>query len=302
MRPSGIVWLVLLFAMPALTETRREDASGGALEVEINVLQAFRGIRYIRRQERHPHPQNIHILEADLAAKGIRFLTSEDNGEGPREVWTEKTRDFVGRVGAQAGINANFFIHDRKKHTDLLGLAVSQGRVVSEWDSNFQHGINISKDNQVAFVKRAGDAERGYSTFPEDVRLYNAVSGGPLLVLKGDVLPKTGGDIHPRTAVGLTEEDKLLLVVVDGRHQGYSRGMTIHELALLMKSLEARDALALDGGGSATMVLADPVARVLNVPLPFTLGEKANMGPPGLERAVGNSIAVFAEPLDESEL
>jgi exopolysaccharide biosynthesis protein len=60
---------------------------------------------------------------------------------------------------------------------------------------------------------------------------------------------------HPRTAIGRMADGRLLLVAVDGRQLGVSYGMTLQELALLMKELGATDAMNLDGGGSTTMVV-----------------------------------------------
>lgn len=57
---------------------------------------------------------------------------------------------------------------------------------------------------------------------------------------------------HPRTAVGVTATNKVLLMVVDGR-KSTSVGMRLDELGRYMKSLGAVDAMNLDGGGSATM-------------------------------------------------
>jgi exopolysaccharide biosynthesis protein len=49
---------------------------------------------------------------------------------------------------------------------------------------------------------------------------------------------------------------------VDGRRPGWSAGMTLTEAARLMRSLGARDAVNLDGGGSTTMsVLGEVVSR-----------------------------------------
>lgn len=68
---------------------------------------------------------------------------------------------------------------------------------------------------------------------------------------------------HPRTAIGVTRDRKtLLLLTVDGRSAA-SVGMTLVELADIMKSLGAWDALNFDGGGSTTMVIGD---RVVNSP------------------------------------
>lgn len=99
-----------------------------------------------------------------------------------------------------------------------------------------------------------------------------ALGGGPRLVRAGQV-EVTGVEERfqpdvllgraPRTAVGVTEDGKLLLVVADGRNPAVSSGLTLEELAELMRSLGARDAMNLDGGGSSTLVLR---GLVLNEP------------------------------------
>jgi exopolysaccharide biosynthesis protein len=91
---------------------------------------------------------------------------------------------------------------------------------------------------------------------------------------------------HPRTAVGVARGGRrLLLVVVDGRQKGYSDGMTLRELAEVMRAFGARDAINLDGGGSTTLVYADPDSsgklRVANRP-----------SDPTGERPVGNALAI----------
>lgn len=74
---------------------------------------------------------------------------------------------------------------------------------------------------------------------------------------------------HPRTAVALTADNDLLLIVVDGRNPKAS-GMSARELTLfLAKHFNPRWALNLDGGGSATMFvkgLGAPDTNVLNFP------------------------------------
>lgn len=58
---------------------------------------------------------------------------------------------------------------------------------------------------------------------------------------------------QPRTAIGVIDENHLMIVVVDGRDTGYSRGVTMTELAEIMVSLGATTAYNLDGGGSSEM-------------------------------------------------
>ena len=56
---------------------------------------------------------------------------------------------------------------------------------------------------------------------------------------------------HPRTAVGITADNKMIVVVVDGR-SSQSQGLTIPQLSQLMAALGCTQALNLDGGGSST--------------------------------------------------
>lgn len=58
---------------------------------------------------------------------------------------------------------------------------------------------------------------------------------------------------QPRTAVGVIDDNHLVFVVVDGRQDGYSAGVTLTELADIMIDLGATTAYNLDGGGSSTM-------------------------------------------------
>lgn len=58
---------------------------------------------------------------------------------------------------------------------------------------------------------------------------------------------------NPRSAIGYYEPGHYCFVVVDGRQDGYSRGMTIPELARVFEDLGCTAAYNLDGGGSALM-------------------------------------------------
>lgn len=95
---------------------------------------------------------------------------------------------------------------------------------------------------------------------------WNTLSFGPALVEDGaviegidDVEIDTNFGNHsiqgeqPRTAIGIIDENHIVIVVVDGREDGYSRGVTMTELADIMVSLGATTAYNLDGGGSAEM-------------------------------------------------
>ena len=94
--------------------------------------------------------------------------------------------------------------------------------------------------------------------------IINIMGGGPKLITKGEVTV-TGqtenfqSDIikgrSPRTAVGLTEDDHLLFVMVDGRQPELSVGITLKNLAQYLKGLDVIEAMNLDGGDSSQLVI-----------------------------------------------
>ena len=106
-----------------------------------------------------------------------------------------------------------------------------------------------------------------------------ALGGGPRLLrdgrtdipcaAEGYVPPNDPGwgrriaDRNPRTMAGVDADGHLIVATVDGRQPGFSVGLSYVEGATLMRALGARDAINLDGGGSATMVIR---GKVVNSP------------------------------------
>ena len=88
--------------------------------------------------------------------------------------------------------------------------------------------------------------------------------------LDGEDWRRHQGVRHPRVAVALTDDNDLLMVVVDGRFSGKAEGMSAKELTnFLVKYFNPRWAINMDGGGSSTMYIdghGDPVNHVLNYP------------------------------------
>ena len=59
---------------------------------------------------------------------------------------------------------------------------------------------------------------------------------------------------EPRTALGYNEQ-KLILIVADGRRAGYSTGLSLYRLASFLIELGATEAINLDGGSSSTFIV-----------------------------------------------
>ena len=116
---------------------------------------------------------------------------------------------------------------------------------------------------------------------PEWKGVNHIVSGGPYLIKNGDIyvdmtaqkLSAIGGR-NPRTAIGYTRDNNLIMLTADGR-EGASIGLTLMELASLMKEFGCVNAMNLDGGGSTVMyvngqIVNRPVVQG-GIPLSHTL-------------------------------
>jgi exopolysaccharide biosynthesis protein len=96
-------------------------------------------------------------------------------------------------------------------------------------------------------------------------KMKTAVGGGPALLYEGEIkitneeerrfYGKAIYDRHPRTAMGYTKDNKLIVLVVEGRNAGIAEGATLGQLAQIFKELGCIEALNLDGGGSSCMLV-----------------------------------------------
>jgi hypothetical protein len=88
-------------------------------------------------------------------------------------------------------------------------------------------------------------------------RTATVAIGGGDQILRGGRVTTTDAQLHPRTAVGVSADHQhVWLVVADGRSES-SSGVTLVQLAALLRELGSYDGLNLDGGGSSTMVAPD---------------------------------------------
>jgi hypothetical protein len=226
-----------------------------------------------------PRSLDYHLIDINLSAPGIHFAVSPGVAGMPGFAQPQTTRDFVGSIGAQVGINANFYGLPGAPGAPvpLVGLAASNGNLYAP--TPFGTTLNLSATNQATFF----DGNPGGA----GITPYNAVSGYIRLVTAGVITSDSGTDLNPRTAIGITQSGHLLLLTVDGRQPGLSDGMTRYEVAQTLLSYGAFDAVNFDGGGSTTLVMANPLATVINRPSD------------GFARPVGNSLAVFATVVPE---
>lgn len=125
------------------------------------------------------------------------------------------------------------------------------------------------------------------TNLPEGWERYpHLLGGGPMLVEEGQYVldykrERFSGALSTataRTAVGLTRNGKIALIVIDSGSSDYSVGATWHQLAIVGRDfLNAEYLMGFDGGGSSTM---------------YVSGRVANRPQGGVPRSIANILAV----------
>ena len=151
------------------------------------------------------------------------------------------------------------------------GIVIRNG--VAYRDSGAREGLAFYQDGSVKLYDETGT--NAQQLLNEGV--WNTLSFGPALVRDSEVISgidqmevDTNFGNHsiqgnqPRTGVGVLGQNHLVFIVVDGRSDGYSRGVTMPEFAYMFKELGCVSAYNLDGGGSSVMVFNN---QLVNKPM-----------------------------------
>jgi hypothetical protein len=219
------------------------------------------------KMKQHPRWKITNINSPNVAEGGIGVYTHK---------WGATSGSTV--VGGQTSRVAQVIVEKgrvvRMNRKLSTGRDIKRGFVLVGRDAGARQLAQLSKGDRVKVNWRFAGSPQA------------AVTGNRFLLQDGVRVVVDDREMHPRTAIGIsTDTHEVFLLVVDGR-QSFSRGYTMVELANLMTSLGAEDALNLDGGGSSTMISsrADGTRGVLNSPSD------------GAERSVANALQLFYRP------
>lgn len=198
------------------------------------------------------------IYVADVQLSSAQYLqTAFAKGAYGKNV-TEKTSKIAEDNNAILSINGDYY------GTREKGYVLRNGVLYRSTADSDQEDLVIYKDGSFEIVTEkkvsASDlAEKG---------AQQILSFGPALVIEGEIAVTEDEEVgkakssNPRTAIGIIDELHYVFVVSDGRTSA-SEGLSLHELAEFMQSLDVDIAYNLDGGGSSTMAFN---GKVINNP------------------------------------
>ncbi len=192
----------------------------------------------------------------------------------------EKTSDAAKRTGAVFAVNGGGFYYETKngvQNARLIGNTVIDGKLVEPFNGYpgdlFFAGINRNGD----FIGTVPKEEKDITKLDA----YQGVSFIPVLLKDGKKaeLPGEWAETkQPRTIIGKYANDDLIIIVVDGRQNDWSVGVTLERLQDKLLELGVKDGYNLDGGGSSAM---------------YFDGKLLNKPSDGTERKVINNIIIM---------
>ena len=242
--------------------------------------------------------QSIHVVEVDLN-KGYKLNYVYDSN---KDIASHIMSKYDALVSMNAGFGASqiFIKVDGKVYKNITKDKNDETGVMN-WRNDA--AICTNPEGRVfianAIFSQDGDGQSEYGAMVTEQRSFytttlkdmpNIISGSPLLIdgytdlgstyVPSGVNPQTyasdtehpwyhQGVRHPRTAIGITGDNRLIMFTVDGRLTN-CKGFTAKELTrFLIKYFDPKYAMNLDGGGSTTLCVAgygDSSTHVVNYP------------------------------------
>jgi len=193
----------------------------------------------------------------------------------PRFDLFTRTNQFGAEVIVSGGVVAT--VRDLRGNSQIPrdGLVLSGHGRARQWIlQNLQPGTPVTITTII--TPASGD--------PRWAQVRSMIGGGPRLLAAGQFVggegfsPTFSDRRHPRSAIGVLADGRVVLVAVDGRQPYHSIGMSLLEFAMELRRIGVVDAMNLDGGGSTTLVVG---GQVVNLP-----ADEAG------ERPVGDALTV----------
>ncbi len=248
-----------------------DDSSGSTLPIP-GAQEIFRNVFYKKIVRSQPREHTAYIVSIDLNDPAVDLLVTPPIGLG------NTTSKYMAGYGLQLAINGD----EWTSWANPKGLAVSEGLEYS--GPSAEPTTYISSSNQV------------WVNGPRPPALWDAISGSHTLVRSGDMNQKLRDckkpevycvNLAPRTSMGVTADNRLILIVAEGPASAPRAALTLRELASLNLEMGVHKGICMDGGGSSTLAVDDyGVPKVLNSPSD------------GSERAVSNHLGIRARYLD----
>lgn len=273
-----------MFSLIAFAQTENDSITIVKANWKTTVVQDGVVHKHANIQNLYGVTQNINIIEIDTKKKNLKLAIAD-------ALPNETTSELAIKNKAIAAINGSYF--NVKEGYSVCYLKFGKNLI------DTTTVLEMTKRVNGAISERKGKMD--IIPWSKQIELNNKsknkniLASGPLMMYKGQICnfsdreQKFVDTKHPRTAIAITKDKKVLLITVDGRFPNQGEGINIRELAHFIRVIGGKHALNLDGGGSTTMWhQAAPENGVVNSP--YDNKKFDNWG----ERKVANIVYVYS--------
>ena len=204
-------------------------------------------VKLVETRTSNQHYWIAEVISSD--AIPLKGAMASDTYNGKRETISS----MANRLDAILAINASGFY---AKTNTPMGTVVRNGKLVNIDQSYTGEILSLKSDGNLAFTTVNSEEEF------KNLDIKQTFTFGPILVRDYQATELNDKSRHPRTAIGQLDDNRYVLVVVEGRMEG-ADGMTLAELQQLFLQLGCKTAYNLDGGGSTTLYFQ---GKVINTP------------------------------------
>lgn len=198
--------------------------------------------------------QNLNVVVKDGKLLGYNQQTIPAKGKDTLTFF----HSFFGAIGISKKRNADvawIYSDSSKKYP-----YASESPIPSIHDSISNPSWNYINRRTAIIQGHTGKSSHSFKKW----KMKTAIGGGPVLVQNGEIkisnneerkfAGRAAFNHEPRTAIGYTKDQKLIILVCEGRSDS-AAGLTLIQEAEILKDLNCIEALNLDGGGSSCMLI-----------------------------------------------
>ena len=251
-------------------------ASQAAKNAQVTDTSYSDGNISVTLTEKTVNETQVYVADINLSSSDYLKTALAQNSYGTNV--TAKTSVTAAENNAILAVNGDYYganssgyvIRNGVVYRDSVREDASNGDLAIYKDGSFK----IIYEDQVSADQLVQDG------------VVNLLAFGPSLVENGEISVDTNTEVgqamssNPRTAIGIIDENHYIIVVSDGR-TSESKGLSLYQMAEVMKSYGVKTAYNLDGGGSSTLYFN---GQVINKPT--TGGSKIS------ERAVSDIVYI----------
>ncbi|WP_173254419.1 phosphodiester glycosidase family protein [Streptococcus sp. 5346] len=251
-------------------------ASQAVQNAQVTATSYSDGNISVNLTEKTVNDTQIYVADVTLSSADYLKTALAQNSYGTNV--TAKTSVTAAENNAILAVNGDYYganssgyvIRNGVVYRDSVREDASNGDLAIYKDGSFK----IIYENQISADQLVQDG------------VVNLLAFGPSLVENGEISVGINTEVgqamasNPRTAIGIIDENHYIIVVSDGR-TSESKGLSLYQMAEVMKSYGVKTAYNLDGGGSSTLYFN---GQVINKPT--TGGSKIS------ERAVSDIVYI----------